>query len=290
MLRVFRSKPKYATVRSTIPASQFDDEQTAVKKEIPDNLWIRCENCASVLYSKECSKAKGICSKCGYHFRISALERLNIIADENSFKPFPPLVAVNPLDFPGYEEKITNAQQTTKLDDAILIGEARIDGHLCVLGIIDFSFIGGSMGSVVGEQLTRGFEYGIQKQIPVVIFSGGGGGARMQEGIFSLMQMAKTAQAVGKFKQAGLLYISVLTHPTMGGVYASFASLGDIILAEPKALIGFAGPRIVEETTRQKLPEGFQTAEYALQNGMIDKIVNRNEMKETIAKLLSFHL
>ena len=180
-------------------------------------------------------------SKCGYHFRISALERLNIIADENSFKPFPPLVAVNPLDFPGYEEKITNAQQTTKLDDAILIGEARIDGHLCVLGIIDFSFIGGSMGSVVGEQLTRGFEYGIPEANPSSNFSGGGGGARMQEGIFSLMQMAKTAQAVGKFKQAGLLYISVLTHPTMGGVYASFASLGDIILAEPKALIGFAG-------------------------------------------------
>lgn len=288
MLRVFRSKPKYVTVRST--ARSLDEEQDISKKEIPDNLWVRCEGCATVLYCKELTKSKSICNKCGYHFRISALERLNIIADENSFKPFEPLVASNPLEFPGYEEKITSSQVATKLNDAIIIGEAGINGHICVLGIIDFSFIGGSMGSVVGEQLTRGFEYGIKKQMPVVIFSGGGGGARMQEGIFSLMQMAKTAQAVGRFKRAGQVYISVLTHPTMGGVYASFASLGDIILAEPKALIGFAGPRIVEETTRQKLPADFQTSEYALNNGMLDAIVQRNEIKDTIAKLLSFHL
>ena len=183
--------------------------------------------------------------------------------------------AGNPLGFPGYEEKIAQSQEALQLDDGILIGEAKIQGHSCVLGIIDFGFIGGSMGSVVGEQITRGFEYGIDKQLPVVIISGGGGGARMQEGIFSLMQMAKTAQAVGRFSKAGLFYLSVLTHPTMGGVYASFASLGDIILAE---------------TTRQPLPPDFQTAEYALKNGMIDGIVPRSELKDTIGKLLSFHL
>lgn len=281
MLRVFRSKPKYATVRSSAPDGERRDG---------DPLWVRCDSCGSLIYKKELHKTLYVCSHCGFHFRMSAWERLRMLVDENSFQPAEPLVSVNPLGFPGYEEKIAQSQEALQLDDGILIGEAKIQGHSCVLGIIDFGFIGGSMGSVVGEQITRGFEYGIDKQLPVVIISGGGGGARMQEGIFSLMQMAKTAQAVGRFSKAGLFYLSVLTHPTMGGVYASFASLGDIILAEPKALIGFAGPRIVAETTRQQLPPDFQTAEYALKNGMIDGIVPRSELKDTIGKLLSFHL
>lgn len=297
MLRVFRSKPKYVTVRSTPqqiddPSQPLDGElaQQSVKKEVPDNLWARCDKCSTLIYNKELEKTQHVCASCGYHFRISALERLRYISDEETFTPLPPLISMDPLGFPGYEEKLVQARAATKLDDGVIIGEARIQGYASVLGIIDFSFIGGSMGSVVGEQLTRGFEYGIAKQLPVVIFSGGGGGARMQEGIFSLMQMAKTAQAVRRFKDAGLLYISVLTHPTMGGIYASFASLGDIIVAEPQALVGFAGPRIVEETTRQKLPADFQTSEYALKNGMLDAIVARGEMKDTVGKLLSYHL
>ncbi|NMB39071.1 MAG: acetyl-CoA carboxylase carboxyltransferase subunit beta [Firmicutes bacterium] len=285
MLSVFRSKPKFATVRPKAAKSI-----NGKSRDLSDNLWTRCENCSALIYNKELSKNMYVCHKCGFHFRISAVQRLKYVVDEDSFRSVKPLVSKNPLNFPEYPEKIVQCQADTKLDDAILIGEARINGNAAVVGIIDFSFIGGSMGSVVGEQITRGFERGVVRNLPVIIISGGGGGARMQEGIFSLMQMAKTAQAVGKFRQSGLLYISVLTHPTMGGIYASFASLGDIILAEPQALIGFAGPRIVSETTRQKLPKDFQTSEYALQNGMIDTIVTRVEMKDLLGKLLSFHL
>ena len=189
MLRVFRSKPKYATVRST-----SKDESHA-----GDPLWTRCETCGSLIYHKELVKNWYVC-QCGYHFRISAADRLRLLVDQGSFQPAEPLVSLNPLGFPGYEEKIAQSQEKLELDDAILIGEAKIQGHSCVLGIIDFSFIGGSMGSVVGEQITRGFEYGAAKQLPVVIISGGGA-EPLQEGIFSLMQMAKTAQAVGRFKR-----------------------------------------------------------------------------------------
>ncbi|MGI6148464.1 MAG: acetyl-CoA carboxylase carboxyltransferase subunit beta [Firmicutes bacterium] len=279
MLNVFRSKPKYMTVKRQEPER---------RPEVPDNLWTRCDHCSQMLYNKELEKQMFVC-RCGHHFRLSAYQRLGMIADEDSFVPFAPLYAADPLSFPGYSDKIRKAQELTSLDDAILIGHARIGEIPVILGIIDFSFIGGSMGSVVGEQLTRGFERATAEQLPVVVFSGGGGGARMHEGIFSLMQMAKTAQAVGKHSRSKLLFISVLTHPTMGGVYASFASLGDIILAEPGALIGFAGPRIVEETTRQKLPPGFQTAEFALEHGMIDMIVNRQQMRSTVARLLRYH-
>lgn len=280
MLNVFKGKPKFATVRQ---------EENDERKDFPDNLWTRCDGCGKMIYNKELEKEALLCGSCGHHFRICANKRLLMLTDEADFEPFAPLVAANPLDFPDYEEKIKHAQERTGLDDAAIIGKAKIQGSPCVLGIIDFSFIGGSMGSVVGEQLVRGFEKAIEWQLPVVIFSGGGGGARMHEGIFSLMQMAKTAQAVGKHSRAGLLFISVLTHPTMGGIYASFASLGDIVLAEPGALIGFAGPRIVEETTRQKLPAGFQTAEYALQHGMIDAIVARDKMANYVGRLLAWH-
>jgi len=279
MLNVFRSKPKYVTVKS---------RETEQRKEFPDNLWTRCDHCAQMIYNKELEKEMHVC-RCGHHFRLSAMQRLNMIADAESLVPFEALYSLDPLSFPGYGERIAKAQEATGLDDAIWIGRAEVQGYPVVLGVIDFSFIGGSMGSVVGEQLTRGFELAVKERLPVIVFSGGGGGARMHEGIFSLMQMAKTAQAVGRHSRAGLLFISVLTHPTMGGIYASFASLGDIILAEPGALIGFAGPRIVEETTRQKLPPGFQTAEFALEHGMIDKLVKRTEMRSTIARLLKYH-
>lgn len=281
MLNVFRSKPKYATVK---PHEKIE------RKDFPDNLWTRCEHCGKMIYTKELEKDSFLCSSCGHHFRVCGEQRLiALIEESDTFQPLTPLVANNPLDFPGYPERIKKAQEQTGLDDATIIGKASIQGSPCILGIIDFSFIGGSMGSVVGEQLVRGFEKAIEERIPVVIFSGGGGGARMHEGIFSLMQMAKTAQAVGRHDREGLLFISVLTHPTMGGIYASFASLGDIILAEPGALIGFAGPRIVEETTRQKLPDGFQRAEYALQHGMIDDIVPRNQMVDYVGKILAWH-
>lgn len=280
MLNVFKSKPKYMTVK---PSERTD------RKDFPDNLWTRCESCGKMIFNKELAKNSFLCDGCGCHFRISALNRLALLTEMRDYEAFPPLVAADPICFPGYAEKIKQAQEQTGLDDASLVGKTLLHGIPCILGVIDFSFIGGSMGSVVGEQLVRGFEKALDEELPVVIFSGGGGGARMHEGIFSLMQMAKTAQAVGKHSRAGLLFISVLTHPTMGGIYASFASLGDIILAEPGALIGFAGPRIVKETTRQNLPEGFQTAEYALKHGMIDAIVTRTQMSEYVGRLLKWH-
>lgn len=254
-----------------------------------DGLWVRCDGCGKLVFKRELEKTSFLCPACGHHFRMGAPQRLALLADEGSFTPFPPLVSANPLGFPGYEERIRQAQEQTGLDDAALVGRAAIGGSSCILAIIDFSFMGGSMGSVVGEQLVRAFEKAAAERLPVVAVSGGGGGARMQEGIFSLMQMAKTAQAVGRHSREGLLFVSILTHPTMGGVYASFASLGDIILAEPGALIGFAGPRIVEEATRQKLPEGFQTAEYALEHGMIDAIVPRPQVARCVGRLLLWH-
>ena len=282
MLRVFRTKPKYVTVRPKA--------EQPVRKEVPDNLWVQCERCQAMIYRKELDKTLHLCSKCGYHFRISVHQRVTMLVDPDTFQPLQALQAGNPLGFPGYEEKLQQARERTGLDDAIMIGTARIDGIPLVLGLIDFGFIGGSMGSVVGEQLARGFELAGSRELPIVVFSGGGGGARMHEGIFSLMQMAKTSQAVGRFRSCGQLYLSVLTHPTMGGIYASFASLGDILIAEPGALIGFAGPRIVAETTRQKLPDDFQTAEFALDHGMLDAIVERPQMRNTVAKLLSYHV
>ena len=288
MLHVFRNKPKYATVRTT-KADQEAEANGAQPRKNADQLWTRCDDCSSLIYNKELQKNRYVCHHCGFCFRMSAVERLQLLTDKACLRPLM-LWFLQTLWIFRVPGENRHYQNITQLDEAILIGEAKIEGYSCVLGIIDFGFIGGSMGSVVGEQIARGFERGIAKELPVVVVSGGGGGARMQEGIFSLMQMAKTAQAVGRFKRAGLFYLSILTHPTMGGIYASFASLGDIILAEPKALIGFAGPRIVAQTTRQKLPPDFQTAEYALKHGMIDGIVTRSEMKATIGKLLSFHL
>lgn len=287
---LFRGRPRYATINPT-PSDGRDRPAPTAPREAPDGLWLKCEGCETILYRKELQQHFQICPKCGYHFRIGGWERLEQLADEGSFTVWEDhLTSVDPLGFPGYAEKVTKAQARTGLSEAVIVGRAAIEELPVALGIFDFNFVGGSMGSVVGERLTRLFERAEEERLPVVIVSAGGGGARMQEGILSLMQMAKTSQAVARYRRCRMPYISVLTDPTMGGVYASFASLGDVIIAEPGARIGFAGPRIVEETTRQKLPEGFQTAEYALQNGMIDMVVPRPKLREQVAQLIRLHL
>jgi len=220
---------------------------------------------------------------------MRAIDRIKYIVDEDTFvEKGLGYISLNPLFQDGYEEKLAKYKKATNLDEAYIYGFGQILGQPCVIGVMDSYFLMGSMGSVVGEKVTKSFEYSIYKKIPIIIFTASGG-ARMQEGIFSLMQMAKTSSAVAKHSRMGLLYISVLTHPTTGGVTASFATLGDIILAEPHSLIGFAGPRVIAQTINQTLPEGFQTAEFLQEKGFIDKVVHRKELKETLAKLLSFH-
>jgi len=281
---LFRSKPKYVTVR---PHKQSDRSE---KKEIPGGLWIKCSKCNNILYRKDLEKSHSVCPKCGYHFVISIKERILELVDQDSFQEMDAdLETADPLGFPDYLEKLGKYQEETGLKDAIITGKATILGQRLVLALIDFNFMRGSMNTVVGEKLVRAFAVATKEKIPVVVISGGGGGARMQEGVLSLMQMARTCQAVEKHNKAGLLYIAVLTQATMGGVYASFASQADIILAEPGALIGFAGPRIIEQTMKQNLPEGFQTAEYVYQHGHIDRIVARPFLKVTLAHLLSWH-
>lgn len=253
--------------------------------------WFKCSGCSETIHASELSEFYNICPKCGFHYRISALHRIKILLDENSFTElFRELQPADPLAFcdeKPYVDRIEAAKEKTGRDEAIVVGTGRIDGVNVVMAALDFTFMGGSMGSVVGERLTSGVELATERGLPIVIVSASGG-ARMQESIHSLMQMAKTSAALAKHAEAKLPYISILTNPTMGGVTASFASLGDIILAEPKALIGFAGPRVVEQTTKQKLPEGAQTAEFLLEHGMIDKVVSRRKLKETTAYFLRF--
>lgn len=278
MLKDLFRKPKYVTVHAD-----------TVRKDIPEGLWQKCPTCNEILYSKELEKTMKTCGKCGYHFRMGARERINATIDEGSFSELDAdLVSANPLGFADYPVKIAKSQEATKLKDAIVTGEAVIDGKPVVIGVMDAGFVMGSMGSVVGEKVTRAVEKAIAKGVPLIIFSASGG-ARMQEGIISLMQMAKTCGALAKLNEARLLYISVLTDPTTGGVTASFATMGDIIVAEPGALIGFTGQRVIEQTIRQKLPEGFQTSEFLLDHGFIDMVVPRMQMKNTLAALLDLH-
>lgn len=266
-----------------------DAEPSSVKKPaVPDNMWAKCPNCKRTLYTKDMGAEK-VCPYCEYSFRISAWERLALIVDEKSFEEWDAeLTTEDPLSFPDYQEKVTQLQEKTKLSDAVLTGQATINGQKAALGIMDANFIMGSMGTVVGEKITKVFEQATEKKIPVILFTASGG-ARMQEGIFSLMQMAKVSAAVKRHSNAGLLYITVLTDPTTGGVTASFAMEGDIILAEPQSLIGFAGRRVIEQTIRQELPEDFQKAEFLLAHGFIDQIVSRCQLKETLGKLLQIH-
>lgn len=257
---------------------------------VPRGLWVKCEFCGEIIYKKEIEKNLEVCPKCNYHFRINSQTRLAMVFDEGSFVEFDAgIEPVDILDFKDtkkYKDRLKTAHKTLPQKDAFIYGEGRINGQMVMAGVFEFEFMGGSMGSVVGEKITRLIERAINKKCGVIIFSSSGG-ARMQEGIFSLMQMAKTCAALAMFRKAGLPYISVLLDPTMGGVTASFAMLGDIIIAEPKALIGFAGPRVIEQTIKQKLPEGFQRAEYLLEHGVIDMIVERKNMRDVLGKLLA---
>lgn len=260
---------------------------------VPRGLWVKCEFCGEIIYKKEMEKNLDVCPKCNHHFRIGSQKRLAMIFDEGSFVEFDtglePVDALDFKDMKRYRERLKAGQKTLPYKDALVCGEGRINGQRVMAAIFEFEFMGGSMGSVVGEKIARLIERTVDNCCGIVIFSSSGG-ARMQEGIFSLMQMAKTCAALGRLRKAGLPYISVLLDPTMGGVTASFAMLGDIIIAEPKALIGFAGPRVIEQTIRQKLPEGFQRAEYLLEHGVIDMIVERKDMKDTLGKLLKMLL
>ena len=273
------NKPKYVTVMP----------RQAEKREIPEGLWIKCPDCSELLYNKELERNLHVCNKCGHHFRMGAMERLNMLTDPGSFKPYEELEAKDPLGFVSYKEKLLKSRAKSKLKDAIITGEATIEGYPAVIGVMDYNFMLGSMGSVVGEQVARAVEKAIEKRLPLVIVCASGGGARMQEGMLSLMQMAKTSAALARLDEAGLFYLSILTDATMAGVLASFASLGDIILAEPGAMIGFAGPRVIEQTIREKLPAGSHTAEFAFQHGLVDRIVQRKDLKATVGKLLAFH-
>lgn len=282
---LFRPRPRYVTVKPGSP------QEPAPRTEVPDGLWSKCPGCNQLVYQKEVEKTLRVCPTCRFHFHLSAGERIGQLLDGGEFLEEwdSDLVAGDPLGFPGYAEKLARAREQTGMTEAVRTGLGTIDGLPVVLGVIDFAFLGGSMGSAVGERIVRAFERATAGGYPVVMVSTGGGGARMHEGVLSLVQMARTAQAVLRHSRAGLFFASVLADPTMGGVYASFASLGDVILAEPGARIGFTGPRVIEQTIRQKLPPGFQTAEFALRHGMIDRIVPREELRPTLAALLRLH-
>lgn len=257
------------------------------KPEAPDGIYTKCKECEQTIRKEDVAKNYYTCPQCGHSFRLRAQERIKMICD--SFIEFTTsLETIDPLKMPEYKDKIVLAQKETGLSDAVATGFANIHGQKCVLFVMDPNFMMASMGSVVGEKITRAFEIAQNKNLPVVGFSASGG-ARMQEGMFSLMQMAKTSAAIGRFSKDGGLYINVLTYPTTGGVTASFAMLADITLAEPKALIGFAGPRVIEQTIRQKLPAGFQTAEFVQEHGFVDRIVERRDQREVLAKLIAMH-
>ncbi|NKE71615.1 acetyl-CoA carboxylase, carboxyltransferase subunit beta [Candidatus Manganitrophus noduliformans] len=261
------------------------------KIKIPEGLWVKCNNCREIIYRKELERNAKVCPKCDYHFPISVEERIAMVVDEGSFIEFDSSLApLDPLHFKDsarYKDRLKANQEKTGQLDALVIGDAEINQRVVTLGVLNFAFMAGSMGSVVGEKLTRGIERSKEKRLPLILFSASGG-ARMQEGILSLMQMAKTSAAIARLQEEKVPYISILTDPTFGGVTASFAMLGDIIIAEPKSLVGFAGPRVIEKTIKQQLPEGFQRAEFLLEHGMIDMIVERKRLRETLIRILSF--
>lgn len=258
------------------------------KKDMPEGLWTKCPSCAETLFEEALAKNLRVCTQCGHHFTLNSDDRVANICDEGSFAEMDQaLDSVDALGFKGYLDKVKAYQAKTGLKEAVITGRASIEGVPVVLAIMDFRFLGASMGSVVGEKITRAIEAATAEKKPVIIFSASGG-ARMHEGILSLMQMAKTSGALARHSEAKLAYISVLTHPTTGGVTASFATLGDIIIAEPKCMIGFAGPRVVKETTHSDLPPGFQTAEFMMEHGLVDMIVQRKDMRPMLAKLLGF--
>lgn len=283
-MALFSKKDKYIRInpnRSTV-------NQPQIKPEVPDELFSQCPGCKYTIYQRDLGSER-ICPHCGYTFRISAQERLALTIDMGTFlEMFKGIETQDPLNFPGYHKKLTLMREKTGLDEAVVTGTALIKGEKVALGIMDSNFIMASMGTVVGEKITRLFEYATAEKLPVVLFTASGG-ARMQEGIMSLMQMAKISAAVKRHSNAGLFYLTILTDPTTGGVTASFAMEGDIILAEPQSLVGFAGRRVIENTVREDLPEDFQKAEFLLEHGFVDAIIKRRELPDTIARLVRLH-
>ena len=279
---LFSKKQKYATVK------KINIEENE-KPNIPSGMWTKCDSCHSIVYHEDLVNNKYVCTNCNHHFRLRANERIEIFFDKNSFKEFDKnLKTKNPLDFNDYDKKLESAKEKTKSNEAVVTGIGLVNGIKVCAGIMDSFFMMGSMGTVVGEKLTRMIEFATENKLPIIIFTTSGG-ARMQEGIFSLMQMAKVSAALAKHSDEGLLYITVITDPTTGGVTASFAMEGDIILSEPNALIGFAGRRVIENTIKETLPENFQRAEFLLEKGFIDKIVNRKDLRTCVYKLLKLH-
>jgi len=261
------------------------------KKEMPEGLWTKCPECSAYVFNKELESLQMVCKECGHHFNITAHQRLQHLLDEGSWEEFDAGVSsIDVLKFTGassYSDQLKKYQKKTGLKEGVVSGLGKIEGHAVSVAVMEFNFLGGSMGSVMGEKITRAIERATERGLPVLIFSASGG-ARMHEGMFSLMQMAKTSGALSRHAAARLPYISIMTHPTMGGVTASFATLGDLNIAEPKAMIGFAGARVLKETTRQDLPKGFQTAEFLLERGLVDRIIPRPEMRAELAKLLDY--
>lgn len=270
-------KKKYVTV------------QDSKQNDVPGGIMTKCPNCKKIMYTKELTENLNVCFNCDHHIPLSAYSRIEAISDEGTFNEFDKgMTSANPLNFPGYEEKLEKDQTKTSLNEAVVTGTATLNGIRFGVGVMDSRFRMGSMGSVVGEKICRIVDYCTEHRLPFVLFTASGG-ARMQEGIISLMQMAKTSVSLEKHSDAGLLFVSYMTHPTTGGVSASFASVGDINLAEPKALIGFAGRRVIEQTINEKLPEDFQTAEFLLEHGQLDKVVHRSQMRETLAQIFEMH-
>ncbi len=278
-------KAKLENFRKNIRKKQASYEPI----DIPDGLFVKCDQCGAAIYEKTLEANHSICPYCEYHFRMNALKRMSLTFDQGSFVEFfGDIESSNPLEMPDYEDKIEKGKKFSGLHEAFLCGTANLVNHQVAVGILDSNFMMGSMGSAVGEKVTRLIEYATEQKLPLIIFSASGG-ARMQEGILSLMQMAKTSAALEYFDQKGLLFISVMTNPTTGGVAASFASLGDINIAEKSSLIGFAGARVIKQTIRQELPEGFQTDAFQLEHGQVDMIVHRKDMRKTLYKLVQFH-
>ena len=263
------------------------------KKEIPDGLWTKCESCGEIIYVKELEKNLWVCHRCNFHFRIKSKDYIELLLDQGKLEEYDNnLISTDPLKFKDskrYPDRIRDSRKKTGLNDAVIVGIGKIENKEVSFGVMDFGFIGGSMGSVVGEKVARAIERSLERKIPLVIVSCSGG-ARMQEGILSLMQMAKTSGLLAKLYDANIPFISVLTNPTTAGVMASYASLGDVIIAEPKALLGFAGPRVIQQTIGQELPTGFQSSEFFLEHGFLDKIVERKDLKKTVSLLLEYLL
>lgn len=289
----FSSKSKYVTVETKKRTKNRDEEtnEQKRKKEMPDDLWTKCDECEEIIFNKKLAENLKVCPECDYHFRLTATERISLLVDnEDDFEEYDgDLEAGNPLDFPNYEDKIKKYQEKTDLKEAVLTGVGKVNGYEVSLVALDYRFLMGSMNSVVGEKITRAIERAIELELPLIIVAGGGGGARMYEGMLSLMQMAKTSAALKKLDDAGQLFISIVTDPTFGGISASFASLGDINIGEAGAKVGFAGPRVIKQTINKELPDNFQTSEFLQKNGMIDKVVERKELKDLLGKLLDIH-